>query len=149
VHSPLGKSGAGQVAVSHVELTDGVVRLHPAGWPASRRRILGRPACSAKANQPVDPQEAQVATQARAPRQGFPAVDFEKNTAGRDREFYPLRVGVFTAVDSRRSAKKAARIAPGRENAGTLDAQLRTCTSGPRRQSGRSSRRSPCPRSSP
>ena len=71
--------GVGQVAVSHVELTDGVVRLHPPGWRPSHEKILGRPACSAKANQPVDPQEAQVATQARAPRRGFPVVDFEKN----------------------------------------------------------------------
>jgi len=72
--------GVGQVAVSHVELTNGVVRLHPSGWLSSHEKILGRPACSAKANQPIDPQEAQVATQARAPRRGFPAVDFEKNT---------------------------------------------------------------------
>jgi hypothetical protein len=75
----LGESGAGQVAVSHVELTNGVVRLHPPGWRPSHEKILGRPACSAKANQPVDPQGAQVATQARAPRRGFPVVDFEKN----------------------------------------------------------------------
>ena len=77
----LGESGAGQVAVSHIELTNGVVRLHPSGWLPSHKKILGRPACSAKANQPVDLQEAQVATQARAPRRGFPAVDFENNTA--------------------------------------------------------------------
>jgi hypothetical protein len=49
--------GVGQVAVSHVELTNGVVRLHPSGWLASHQKILGRP----------------------APRRGFPAVDFEKN----------------------------------------------------------------------
>ena len=71
--------GVGQVAVSHVELTNGVIRLHPPGWLSSHKKILGRPAGSAKANQPVDPQEAQVATQARAPRRGFPVVDFEKN----------------------------------------------------------------------
>jgi hypothetical protein len=50
--------GVGQVAVSHVELTNGVVRLHPCGWLPTRKKILGPP----------------------APRRGFPVVDFEKNT---------------------------------------------------------------------
>ncbi len=50
--------GVWQVAVSHVELTNGVVRLHPSGWLPSHKKILGRP----------------------APHQGFPTVDFEKNT---------------------------------------------------------------------
>ena len=50
--------GVGQVAVSHVELTNGVVRLHPPGWLSSYKKILGPP----------------------APRRGFPVVDFEKNT---------------------------------------------------------------------
>ena len=50
--------GVGQVAVSHVELTNGVVRLHPPGWRSSHQKILGSP----------------------APRRGFPVVDFEKNT---------------------------------------------------------------------
>jgi hypothetical protein len=50
--------GVGQVAVSHVELTNGVIRLHPSGWLPLRKKILGQP----------------------APRRGFPVVDFEKNT---------------------------------------------------------------------
>jgi hypothetical protein len=49
--------GVGQVAISRVELTDGVIRQSARGWPPGRKRILGRP----------------------APRRGFPAVDFEKN----------------------------------------------------------------------
>jgi hypothetical protein len=36
--------GVGQVAISHVELTDGVVRVRPAGWLISQKEILGRPA---------------------------------------------------------------------------------------------------------
>lgn len=51
--------GVGQIAISHVELTNGVVRCRPSGWPPARKKLLGRP----------------------APRRGFPAVDFEKNTA--------------------------------------------------------------------
>jgi hypothetical protein len=50
--------GVGQVAVSHVELTNGVVRLHPSGWLSARKKILCQP----------------------VPRRGFPTVDFEKNT---------------------------------------------------------------------
>jgi hypothetical protein len=46
------------VAISRVELTDGVTRHHARGWSPSRKKILGRP----------------------APRRGFPAVDSEKNT---------------------------------------------------------------------
>lgn len=49
--------GIGQVAVGNVELTDGVVALHPRGWPPGRRRIIGRP----------------------APRRGFPKAEFEQN----------------------------------------------------------------------
>jgi hypothetical protein len=49
--------GVGQVAISHVELTDGVIRQHARGWPRARRKILGRP----------------------APPRGVPAIDFEKN----------------------------------------------------------------------
>ncbi len=49
--------GVGQVAISHIELTDGVIRQHARGWPRARRKILGRP----------------------APPRGFPAMDFEKN----------------------------------------------------------------------
>jgi hypothetical protein len=36
--------GVGEVAVSHVTLTDGVVALRPAGWPIRERRALGTPA---------------------------------------------------------------------------------------------------------
>ncbi len=36
--------GVGQVAVSHVMLTDGVVTLRPRDWPVSERRALGAPA---------------------------------------------------------------------------------------------------------
>ena len=50
--------GVGQVAVSRVELTDGVVTFPATGGPPSRRRILGRP----------------------APRRGLPPVDFGRNT---------------------------------------------------------------------
>jgi hypothetical protein len=57
--------GVGQVAVSHVELTDGVLRVRPAGWLISQKRILGRP----------------------APRRGFPVVDFEADVAAIEIEF--------------------------------------------------------------
>jgi hypothetical protein len=59
--------GVGQIAISRVELTDGVVRLRPAGWPKVRKKILGRPA------------------QAR----GFPEVDFERNVAAVEIHFCP------------------------------------------------------------
>jgi hypothetical protein len=49
--------GLGQVAISHVELTNGVTTLRPAGWRLTQKKILGRP----------------------APRQGFPALDLERN----------------------------------------------------------------------
>jgi hypothetical protein len=61
--------GVGQVAVSHVELTDGVVRLHPSGWLPSRKKILGRP----------------------APRRGFPLVDWTKNQDSKRLTFRPSR----------------------------------------------------------
>jgi hypothetical protein len=35
--------GVGQVAVSRVELTNGVVRCRPSGWPPGRKKTLGRP----------------------------------------------------------------------------------------------------------
>ncbi|HTZ22317.1 MAG TPA: family 20 glycosylhydrolase [Opitutaceae bacterium] len=49
--------GLGQVAISHVELTDGVTTLRPAGWRLTQKKILGRP----------------------APRQGFPELDLGCN----------------------------------------------------------------------
>jgi hypothetical protein len=49
--------GVGQVAVSHVELTNGVVRCPPTGWPPVQKKLLGRP----------------------APLRGFPEVDWTKN----------------------------------------------------------------------
>jgi hypothetical protein len=49
--------GLGQVAISHVELTNGVRTLRPAGWRLTQKKILGRP----------------------APRQGFPEFDLERN----------------------------------------------------------------------
>jgi len=36
--------GVGEVAVSHVVLTDGVVALRPKSWPVRQRRTLGAPA---------------------------------------------------------------------------------------------------------
>jgi hypothetical protein len=51
--------GVGQVALSHVALTNGVTRLGPSGWPATVKRILGRP----------------------ARQRGFPVVNFAENTA--------------------------------------------------------------------
>jgi hypothetical protein len=36
--------GVGQIAISHVELTNGVVRLASQGWPPARRRTFGQPA---------------------------------------------------------------------------------------------------------
>jgi hypothetical protein len=51
--------GVGQVALSHVTLTDGVTRLGPSRWPATVKRILGRP----------------------ARQRGFPVVNFAENTA--------------------------------------------------------------------
>jgi hypothetical protein len=59
--------GVGQIAISRVELTDGVVRLRPAGWPSVNKRILGRP----------------------APSRGFPEVDFERNVAAIEIDFCP------------------------------------------------------------
>jgi hypothetical protein len=50
--------GIGQVAVSDVELTNGVERWRPEGWPHGRRRFIGRPASL----------------------RGFPKADFEQNT---------------------------------------------------------------------
>ena len=49
--------GVGQVAISHVELTNGVTTLRPTGWRLTQKKILGRP----------------------APRQGFPELDLERN----------------------------------------------------------------------
>ena len=49
--------GVGQVAISHVELTDGVTTLRAVGWRLTQKKILGRP----------------------APRQGFPELDLERN----------------------------------------------------------------------
>jgi hypothetical protein len=61
--------GVGQVAVSHVELTNGVVRLHPPGWRPLHEKILGRP----------------------APRRGFPVVDWTKNQDSKRLTFRPSR----------------------------------------------------------
>jgi len=36
--------GIGEITVSHVTLTDGVIALHPADWPMRKRRLLGTPA---------------------------------------------------------------------------------------------------------
>jgi hypothetical protein len=36
--------GIGEIALSQVTLTDGVIALHPTGWPARERRVLGTPA---------------------------------------------------------------------------------------------------------
>jgi len=49
--------GLGQVAISHVELTDGVTTLRPIGWRLTQKKILGRP----------------------APREGFPELDLQRN----------------------------------------------------------------------
>jgi hypothetical protein len=54
----IGVRGIGRVTVANVELTDGVSPMRPAGWPAARQRVLGRP----------------------APRGGFPVPDWERNT---------------------------------------------------------------------
>ncbi len=51
--------GLGQVGISRVELTDGVLRLRPVGKPWNARHILGRPAS----------------------RRGFPSVEFETDAA--------------------------------------------------------------------
>jgi hypothetical protein len=59
--------GVGQVAISRVELTDGVVRLHPAGWSSVKKRILGQP----------------------APTRGFPRVDWTRNVAAVEILFCP------------------------------------------------------------
>jgi hypothetical protein len=55
--------GIGRVKISRVELTDGVTRLRPSGWPAARTKMLGRP----------------------APRDGFPELDL-----GRNQDVLPL-----------------------------------------------------------
>jgi hypothetical protein len=61
--------GVGQIAVSRVELTDGVVRCHPSGWPPARKKLLGRP----------------------APRRGFPVVGWTKNQDSKRLTFRPSR----------------------------------------------------------
>jgi hypothetical protein len=61
--------GVGQVAVSDIELTDGVSRLRPRGWPAARKKHLGRP----------------------APQRKFPAVDWTKNQDSNRLTFRPSR----------------------------------------------------------
>ncbi len=48
----LAARGLGQIEISHVELTNGVVSLRSTGWPAGRRTVLGCP----------------------APRRGFPPI---------------------------------------------------------------------------
>jgi hypothetical protein len=50
--------GVGRVGVANVALTDGVTVLRASGWPASRRRVIGRP----------------------APGEGFPDLDWDRNT---------------------------------------------------------------------
>jgi hypothetical protein len=50
--------GIGRVTLSNVELTDGVTPMRPSGWPAARHRVVGRP----------------------APKDGFPAPDWGRNT---------------------------------------------------------------------
>ena len=49
--------GVGQVAISRVELTNGVTKLHVRGWPPAQRKLLGYP----------------------APSRGFPMVDLGQN----------------------------------------------------------------------
>jgi hypothetical protein len=49
--------GVGQIAVSHVELTNGVARCHPTRWPQAQKILLGQ----------------------RALLQGFPDVDWTRN----------------------------------------------------------------------
>lgn len=49
--------GIGRVGIANVELTDGVASLRPIGWPAARQRVIGL----------------------RAPRAGFPELDWERN----------------------------------------------------------------------
>jgi glycosyl hydrolase family 20 len=51
--------GIGRLGVANVELTDGVEVLRPAGWPTRRVRTLG----------------------SRAPADGFPDLDWERNEA--------------------------------------------------------------------
>ena len=55
--------GIGRVKIGRVELTDGVTRLRPSGWPSVRTKMLGRP----------------------APRDGFPELDL-----GRNQDVLPL-----------------------------------------------------------
>jgi hypothetical protein len=49
--------GVGRVSISQVELTDGVASLRPQGWAPARFRVLGK----------------------RAPRSGFPDIDWARN----------------------------------------------------------------------
>jgi hypothetical protein len=49
--------GVGRVGVANVALTDGVTVLRARGWPASRRRVIGRP----------------------APTEGFPELAWDRN----------------------------------------------------------------------
>lgn len=62
--------GLGQVAISHVELTDGVLIVHPRHWPQRERRVLGQP----------------------APTSGFPEIDLSVNRDEVVLEFEPKSV---------------------------------------------------------
>jgi hypothetical protein len=57
--------GLGRVSIADVELTDGVTVLRPRGWNAARRTVVGD----------------------RAPRNGFPDLDWERNAGSVELEF--------------------------------------------------------------
>jgi hypothetical protein len=82
--------GIGRLGVAHVELTDGTTVLHPGGWDARRARTLGR----------------------RAPAEGFPDLDWERNEAS-----IPLR---FQGGPVRPRQRPARRQKSGPANAGPL-----------------------------
>ncbi|HEY5227175.1 MAG TPA: family 20 glycosylhydrolase [Opitutaceae bacterium] len=70
-HAPLriALRGIGRASISQVELTDGVVSLRPQGWSPARVRTLGR----------------------RAPRSGFPDLDWSRNEESVALAFGPSR----------------------------------------------------------
>jgi hypothetical protein len=68
-HLRLAVRGVGQVAISHVEITNGVDRYSPKDWPLAQKRRLGR----------------------LAPRRKFPVLDWTRNRGELTLQFDPTR----------------------------------------------------------
>ena len=57
--------GLGRVTLANMELTDGIIRLRPRGWPSARRAVIGR----------------------SAPKAGFPDLDWNRNVGSCELSF--------------------------------------------------------------